>query len=315
MQTIAAFFRLIRWPNLIFIALTQSLFYYCIIVPSLPESYRSLQYRFTDHLFFLLMAASILIAAAGYIINDYFDINIDLVNKPDKLVIEKFIKRRWAIVLHISITLVGLALSFYVSLYTGFIVFVGNVICAIFLWVYSTTFKKKLLSGNILIALLTAWTVLVLYAAVNTTYVIAGTISKDIPVSMFRIYRLAVLYSGFAFIITLIREAVKDIEDIQGDARYQCKTMPIVWGIPAARVYVGVWLTVLLGALSIITFYAFLLNWWGSAIYLSLLVILPLVFLIRTFIKAQTVSDYHQLSTYIKLLMLTGIVSMAFFLL
>ena len=89
MKLLFAFFRLIRWPNLVFIALTQSLFYYCIIVPSLPESYYHLQYTFTQSLFFILLVASVFIAAAGYIINDYFDINIDQINKPEKMVVEK----------------------------------------------------------------------------------------------------------------------------------------------------------------------------------------------------------------------------------
>ena len=83
MRLVTAFFRLIRWPNLLFIALTQLLFYYCIIVPSLPVHYYQLNAKLTPALLYLLVAASVFIAAAGYIINDYFDINIDQVNKPD----------------------------------------------------------------------------------------------------------------------------------------------------------------------------------------------------------------------------------------
>jgi 4-hydroxybenzoate polyprenyltransferase len=97
MKLFFAFFRLIRWPNLIFIALTQVLFFYFIIVPSLPLSYFQQDHKLTPTLFYMLVAASLLIAAAGYIINDYFDINIDQVNKPSKMVVQKIIKRRWAI--------------------------------------------------------------------------------------------------------------------------------------------------------------------------------------------------------------------------
>ena len=170
MKLLFAFFRLIRWPNLVFIALTQSLFYYCIIVPSLPESYNGLPYALTQPLFYLLITASVFIAAAGYIINDYFDINIDQVNKPDKMVVEKIIKRRSAILLHWVITSAGLLISLYVSYKTSFIIIIANILCSLLLWVYSTTFKKQLLSGNIIISLLTAWTVLVLYFAANNTY-------------------------------------------------------------------------------------------------------------------------------------------------
>lgn len=313
MKLLFAFFRLIRWPNLVFIALTQSLFYYCIIVPSLPESYYHLQYTFTQPLFFILMLASVFIAAAGYIINDYFDINIDQVNKPEKMVVEKIIKRRWAIVLHWSITTAGLILSLYVSFKTSVIIIIANVLCTLLLWFYSTSFKKKLLSGNVIISILTAWTVLVLYFAANNTYHFGVNFSAEIFTAMNRIFKFAILYGGFAFIISLVREVVKDIEDREGDTRYNCKTMPIVWGIPASKVFAGVWLVVLIGALTIIQFYVFQLGWWLTAIYSLLLVILPLVWILRKLYTAQSISQYHQLSSVIKLVMLSGILSMIFF--
>src|SRR5215467_14507139 len=102
-QLIKAFFRLIRWPNLVFIFLTQLLFYYYILLPCYGVRYVAvplLQPKLTPLLFFLLSASSILIAAAGYAINDYFDLNIDRVNKPKRMVVEKVIKRRWTILWH-----------------------------------------------------------------------------------------------------------------------------------------------------------------------------------------------------------------------
>jgi len=296
MKLIFAFFRLIRWPNLVFIALTQSLFYYCIIVPSLPLSYATQPYHFTPLSFFLLMLASVFIAAAGYIINDYFDINIDQVNKPDKMIVEKIIKRRWAILFHWIITTLGLLISLYVSFKTSFIVIIANVLCTLLLWFYSTTFKKKLLSGNIIISMLTAWTVLVLYFA-----------------AMNRIFKFAVLYAGFAFIISLIREVVKDIEDMEGDAKYNCKTMPIVWGVPSSKVFAGVWLVVLIGVLFIILFYALQLGWWLITLYCFLMVILPLIWILRKLYVAQNTPQYHRVSSIIKLVMLSGILSMLLF--
>ncbi len=313
MKLLFAFFRLIRWPNLIFIALTQSLFYYCIIVPSLPESYNGLPYTLTQSLFYLLMTASVFIAAAGYIINDYFDINIDHVNKPDKMVVEKIIKRRSAILLHWVITSAGLLISLYVSFKTSFIIIIANLLCALLLWVYSTTFKKQLLSGNIIISLLTAWTVMVLYFAANNTYHFTIQFPQEIFTAMNRIFKFAVLYAGFAFIISLVREVVKDIEDIQGDAKYNCKTMPIVWGIPSSKVFAGVWLVVLPGALSIILFYALQLGWWLATLYCSIMVVAPLIWILRKLYTAQNTQQYHQVSSIIKLVMLSGIVSMLFF--
>jgi 4-hydroxybenzoate polyprenyltransferase len=313
MKLLFVFFRLIRWPNLVFIALTQSLFYYCIIVPSLPLSYTGLPYQLTPLYFFLIVTASVFIAAAGYIINDYFDINIDLVNKPDKMIVEKIINRRWAILLHWIITTLGLLISLYVSFKTNFIIIVANVLCTLLLWFYSTTFKKKLLSGNIIISLLTAWTVMVLYFAVNNTYHFTLQFPGEIFSTMNRIFKFAVLYAGFAFIISLIREVVKDIEDMEGDAKYNCKTMPIVWGVPSSKVFAGVWLVVLIGALSIILFYALQLGWWLTTLYCFLMVILPLVWILRKLYVAQNTLQYNRLSGMIKLVMLSGILSMLFF--
>ena len=293
-----------------FIALTQLLFYFCIIIPSLPESYFQQSRSLNPSILYILVTASVLIAAAGYIINDYFDINIDLINKPAKMVVQKIIKRRWAIFFHLVITFTGLALSALVAFKTSIIVIAGNFLCALLLWVYSTTFKKKLLSGNIIISGLTAWTVMVLYFATNNTVTATSTLPSDIAGGMHRIYKFAALYAGFAFIISLIREVVKDIEDKEGDARYNCKTMPIVWGIPASKVFVGVWLVVLAGALLIVQFYVIQIGWWMSALYVLLFVIIPLVWMLKKFYDAQTTKQYHQVSFLVKLVMLTGICSM-----
>src|SRR5438309_2322778 len=96
---ITAFLKLIRWPNLVFIALTQFLFYYCIYQPVYHIS--------TPRKIIELMLASVLIAAAGYIINDYFDLNIDQINKPGQNVFSRSIHRRWAILWHLGLSFLG----------------------------------------------------------------------------------------------------------------------------------------------------------------------------------------------------------------
>jgi 4-hydroxybenzoate polyprenyltransferase len=229
------------------------------------------------------------------------------------MVVEKIINRRWAMLLHWGITIVGLVISLYVSMHTSFVVGIANLVCALALWYYSTTFKKKLLSGNLIISLLTAWTVMVLYFATGNITFLMERSSPSIFFAMSRIFKFAILYGGFAFIISLVREVVKDIEDMQGDAKYQCQTMPIVWGVPAAKVFAGVWLVVLIGALLIIQFYAFQLGWWMTSLYCLLLIITPLGFILRKLYQAQNSADYHQLSRLIKLTMLAGILSMLFF--
>src|SRR5688572_33495232 len=107
MRLMAAFLKLVRLPNLFFIALSQVLFQYCIYRPMYEGSIPA-----NDTLHFIfLMLASVSIAAAGYIINDYFDINIDEVNKPNRMIVDKVISRRWAIAWHFMLITVGLVLT------------------------------------------------------------------------------------------------------------------------------------------------------------------------------------------------------------
>ena len=307
MTLMVAFLKLIRWQNLLFIALTQVLFFYCI----LPFVYKGQSATYLPPgIFYLLMIASICIAAAGYIINDYFDLNIDLINKPSKLIIEKFIDRRWAIILHLCLSFTGFLISAYVgyklrNIYIPFF----NLLAIACLWYYSTTFKKKLLIGNVVISILTAWVILVITVA---EYKLNRPVDEDsfiIP----RLLKVSFLYAGFAFIISLIREVIKDMEDIQGDLKYGCETMPIIWGIPVSKVFSGVWLVVLVGSVAALQFYVLQLGWWFSAVYCVLLIIIPLLWILQQLYRAQVAQDFHRLSTAVKLVMFTGIVSMVFF--
>ena len=128
-----------------------------------------------------------------------------------------------------------------------------------------------------------------------------------------KIIRIGILYAAFAFISSLIREAIKDIEDMEGDERYGCRTMPIVWGVNATKVYVAVWLVVILALLVILQIYVFRFEWWAAMAYSIAFIIAPFVFIFLRLFKAQTQKDYHRLSNWTKLVMLTGILSMIFF--
>lgn len=316
MNVIAAFFRLIRWPNLVFIAITQALFNYAVVRPLFLQV--GLAPRLSTGSFILLSVASILIAAAGYIINDYFDVNIDKVNKPDKVLLDRYIRRRWAIFWHMLLSIVGVMLSLIVSFSVGdkfFIIGFSNFLCVLALWVYSTTYKRRVLIGNILISLLTAWTVWVVYTAEALNWG-NPTQLPDLQAKAFaKLIRVAALYAGFAFIISLIREVVKDMEDVEGDRRGGCRTMPILWGIPVSKTFTAVWLVVLIGILLITQFYIATFGWWFSIGYLLVAVTVPLVIIFKKLFTAQTKEQYHQLSSYIKAVMLTGILSMLFFIL
>ncbi len=312
MKLIAAFLRLIRSVNLLFIVLTQCLFQYCIVIPIINKA--GLNTKLDNTLFVLLVLASVFIAAAGYIINDYFDLNIDRINKPEKLVIEKLIKRRWAIVWHLVLSTAGVLLSFYIGWKINHTIFLGfsNLACVILLWVYSTTFKKQLLTGNIIISLLTGWVVLVLFVAeLELLFITANDPALIKAIS--QIYKLAALYGGFAFIISLVREVVKDIEDMPGDQKYGCRTMPIVWGVTVSKIFTAIWLVVLMAVIILLQLYVFPYEWWWSIVYAIIFILIPLVMVFRKLLSAQTSADYGSLSKWIKLVMMTGILSMIFF--
>ena len=310
MKTVAAFFRLIRWQNLLFIVITQLLFYYCVYVPLLkqfPDTNKQI-------LFFFLTLASVFIAAAGYIINDYFDIQIDIINKPGRIVINKFIKRRWAIVWHFTLSSLGILISFYISIKTGeWLISVINIFCVLFLLFYSTTFKRKLLSGNLIIAALTAWVILVVYLFAGAdVFSLSGWANESVDFNVRKLFKFTLMYASFAFTITLIREVIKDLEDMEGDRKYNCTTMPISWGVPASKVFTAVWIVVCIAALAIVQLYAWQSGWWYVALYTLLLIILPLVYMLRKLYKAATPAHYHALSNIVKMVMLFGILSMLF---
>ena len=311
MKLIVAFFRLIRSLNLIFIALTQFLFQYCIVVPAFRQAGSA---PALNHLQFLLFTfASVCIAAAGYIINDYFDLNIDRVNKPEKMVVEKIIKRRSAILWHLVLSGIGIVLSFYIgwkihNILLGF----ANILCVVVLWFYSTTFKKKLLIGNVLISLLSAWVVIALLFCESPRFAFSNTNDAELY-ALKRIFKLAFLYGGFAFIISLVREVIKDMEDIQGDMRYGCRTMPIVWGIHVSKLFVAIWLVILVAVLFILQMYILPLKWWWFALSSFVFIILPLIYILRKLFTTETQPGFHRLSNWVKWVMLAGILSMIFF--
>jgi 4-hydroxybenzoate polyprenyltransferase len=312
MKLLVAFFKLIRSLNLFFIVLTQALFYYCVFPFAFQPEDDLVKPVLTPGYFWLLSLASVLIAAAGYIINDYFDLNIDQVNKPDRLLVDRVIKRRWTIVWHWVLSFAGVALSFYISWKVRYDVSIGiaNAGCVLLLLLYSTTFKKKLLIGNVIISLLTAWVIMVLFVA---EWQIFTPAVPNFDGVMARLFKLSVLYAGFAFIISLVREVIKDIEDMEGDARYSCRTMPIVWGVQVSKMFVAVWMVVLLACIVIIQVYVLPFRWWWSILYSIAFIILPLTWILRRLYRAVSKEDFHQLSGAVKFAMLTGILSMLFF--
>ena len=305
-KAVFALFSLIRFPNLVFIALTQILFYFKIIVPTF-EAHPLLSVQ--D--FFMLMAASVMIAAAGYIINDYFDMDIDFVNKPDRMVIGRFISRRWAMLLHMLLSLVGLFLTAIVSMHLeSLILLFMNFLSVFLLLLYSSTFKKKLIIGNVIISLLTAWVIISLFVAAfkwgDMEYL------KNNQERLSSLYKYTLVYAAFAFMVSLVREVVKDAEDQIGDKQFGCTTMPIKWGETSTKIFLFVWLVVLMGLLLSVSVYVLFNSFSFIHLLFSLILCFQLLFIAAKIRKASKVLDYALVSRQLKLFMLTGILSMLF---
>lgn len=277
------FLRLIRFPNLLIMVFGQVLVQTCLIFPEKAFN-EALSARF-----WLLTFSTVLIAAGGYIINDYYDIKIDAINKPDKIVVGRNLNRRKAMLVHIILSVAGVLLGAWLSLKVGLV----NLGVVLLLWGYSADLKRRLLSGNITIAFLGAVMVLV--------------------VSVFNnIDTLAVwAFAAFAFVTTLIREIMKDVEDMKGDAAHDCRTLPIVAGVPATK-YVLLGLLLLFYTLVVLSvLYRRADVWFG--IYLLLAVFVPGVYAGILLKSADKKSDFAKLSGWFKLIMFTGMLSMLFF--
>lgn len=275
-----AFLRLIRIQNLIILLLLQ---YFGRIF--LIDNQLSFIALVTEIPIFVLALSTILVAACGYIINDYYDIKIDMINKPNQVVIGKQINRRNAIIFHVILNFLAvfvslILLSWRVALFMS--------ICIFLLWIYSNYFKRTAFWGNLIISFLafSALFILFLYYKSNLERIL--------------------LFSTFAFLTTLIREIVKDIEDMRGDEIFDCKTLPIIWGVQKTKILVFIililTLSLILGSNYFITTQLY--------IYLILFCLLPLLFVSYKLAIADKKTDYNFINFCIKIIMIFGISGM-----
>lgn len=295
-----SFLKLIRFNNLLIIAGTQYLVRYTIILPILSGAgYPSL---LTNINFFLVVFSTVLIAAGGYVINDYYDQDIDIVNKPDQVIVGKTVSEKTTMNLYYLLTFSGIGMGLYLT-YHEYVKWMALATCtsAGLLWFYSTTYKRMLIIGNVLVALLSAFSIFITVLADRIAF-----FNEDV----FSVIRA---YSVFAIIMTLIREIIKDMEDYDGDKALKCSTIPIKWGLNTAKRIVQL---LILITIALITTIEIGLTLWKSVfpfVYIILTIQVPLLLLLFFLNISEEKAQLTKASRLTKLIMLTGILSMLIF--
>lgn len=322
MRAVFHFFKLIRFPNLLIIIFTQYAMRYGIIDAMLKRlnfevnnllpgmlKLEVFELQLSDFNFFLLSLSTVMIAAAGYIINDYFDLKIDRINKPDKIIIIRHIKRRVAMGAHILINtlaaLIGIYLCYKLGLLKLSLIFI---VVPAGLWYYSIKFKRQVFIGNIIISLFTALIpLIVILFELPLLAKKYNSIIAPFGINFNSIFYFVLAFSFFAFMINFIREIIKDIEDIEGDKAYACNTIPIVYGIDKAKYF-----AIALLLISIISMGYLQVTFWKiqeliSFYYILILLELPMLFLIYRIHKSESKKDFKLISMILKIIMLMGI--------
>ncbi len=295
--------RLIRWKNLLIIFLTQLLAWWCVVVPDAPFVPDVLNLQN----FLLISASTLLIAAAGYIINDYFDIKTDAINKPYKVVLETVIPRKQAIIAHTALNIFALILAGIVAVQAHHPEWVFlQLSCTLLLWFYSTDFKRQYITGNVAISLLTALTLLILILYEPTAH--PGGMPLKYAFSD-KGYVL-LFYAYFAFMLTWMREIVKDMEDQIGDEKTGCMTMPIKRGLQYSANFTLALAAVVIISLVVVSLVMLRGHFWQLPLYFTLLLLIPLLIWCFRFSKRSGTNHYHTASSQLKIIMLSGICSL-----
>jgi len=272
-------FKISRPVNLLIVAFAQLMTAYFLV-----ETNRQGLPVLQDINLHLLILATLILTAAGYMINDYYDVKIDYINKPEEVIIGKGMKRRMAIFFHTILNFTGIGIAWLVSPRIGVIFFIS----AFLLWLYSNSLKRLPFVGNFVVALLT-----------GTAIWMVGYYYQQSEL-------LVLTYAIFAFFINLIREIIKDIEDRQGDRLHGCRTLPIVIGFRNTKRVIFVIAIAFVCAILIVTFK---INNLSLFYYFGGLSFLFFIFMYKIYV-ADRKAHFTQLSILSKLLMLTGIISM-----
>ncbi len=300
-----AYLKLIRYPNLIIVVLTQYLMRWGIIEPMLEVNQFDLQ--LDSFHFFLLVLSTVCITAAGYVINDYFDTHTDLLNRPREVVVGTKIHRRFAMIFHVVLNVIGVGLGFYLSFHIG-IPYLGLIFLLVsgVLWFYSTTYKRQFLMGNLIVAVLTALVPLMVVVfeipLLNVEY---KEVLLKHEMNFMYLFHWVLGFAFFAFMMNLMREIIKDIEDYEGDRVYGRKSLPVVLGVKASKNIVNTLILITIAGLNYMYFSH--LEDTLTLIYFSLFLYIPFIFLIAKNVKATGRVDFEYIGNVLKVIMLFGV--------
>ena len=292
-------FKLIRWKNLTIIALAQVLIKYALLVPyGVATTLNGFQ-------FLLLVLSTLCIAGAGNIINDIYDVETDLVNKPNKVIVGKTVSEKTAYNLFIAFNVIGVGIGFYLSNIIGrngfFALFI---IISALLYIYASYLKQMMLIGNIVISILVGLSILIV-----GLFELLPAITSINQVTQLIFFKIIFEYSFFAFLINLTREVAKDIEDIDGDYKAKMLTLPIAIGRERAT---KVLFVVSLIPLAAVIYYmvTYLYKQQIAVLYFLICIVAPLIYIAIKSFNAETKKDFHHISTVLKLVMVFGILSL-----
>ncbi|MFI1770533.1 geranylgeranylglycerol-phosphate geranylgeranyltransferase [Thalassobellus citreus] len=290
---------LIRWKNLLMIAVVQLLIKYALLEPF------GVNTTLDAFGISLLILATIFIAAAGNIINDIYDVETDFVNKPEKLIVGKTISEKTAYNLFIVFNIIGVGIGFYISNLVGKSGFFSLfVIISALLYVYATYLKRTLLIGNIIISVLVALSILIV-----GIFELLPAITIQNQQTQLTFFKIILDYAIFAFIINLLREIAKDLEDIDGDYKAGMNTLPIAIGRIRATNVLFVLSLIPLMAIAFYVINSLYKN--DIAVgYFLLFIIGPLLYTSIKSFNAKTKKEYHHISSILKIVMVFGMLSL-----
>lgn len=303
-----SYFQLIRWKNLLFLLINQLLIQFAVVYPILQTF--GFETGIYNHFYLLLNLSTLLITAGGYVINDYFDLKIDRINKPEKVIINSTISTHAAMIYYQVLTVAGTILGILLSILShSFTLGLIYIVTVGLLWFYSASYKRQFIVGNLIVALTSSLSILITgILAISLLKAEYGSnLLNQTPIPS-HIYGWTGGFAGFAFLLTWIREIIKDMEDLEGDRQLECRTMPIKWGIDKTKYFLYVLILFTIGALYFLNQSYISFDGNLTIRYITVGIVLPLVILGIETGLAKKKEDFHQASTLAKFTMLMGVI-------